>query len=200
MARRRSKPSMGAWVIVGLLILVLAQCMQARDDQFAPSPSAGAPVTPRPDAEPALSTRQSPLPSPSPAPLTVREVRYVTADALNVRPEPNTSGGLITSLPRGTLVEVLDIRSGWLLIRLSGNGQGWVSGQYTSSNRPAPVYAPPAPISRPAQASSSGLSCSPRRTCGQIGSCSAAQWYRRNCSWGGRLDRDNDGLACETLC
>lgn len=46
----------------------------------------------------------------------------------------------------------------------------------------------------------SGYSCEPRRTCKQISSCDEAQWYLQNCSWGGKLDRDNDGVACETLC
>ncbi|WP_376702518.1 thermonuclease family protein [Mesorhizobium sp. ISC25] len=43
-------------------------------------------------------------------------------------------------------------------------------------------------------------SCQPRRTCSQISSCEEAQWYRSNCAWGGKLDRDGDGIACETLC
>ena len=46
----------------------------------------------------------------------------------------------------------------------------------------------------------SAYSCEPRRTCKQISSCDEAQWYLQNCSWGGKLDRDNDGVACETLC
>ncbi|WP_196813686.1 thermonuclease family protein [Mesorhizobium sp. L2C066B000] len=46
----------------------------------------------------------------------------------------------------------------------------------------------------------SGYSCQPRRTCSQIGSCDEAQWYLQNCSWGGKLDRDKDGIACESLC
>ncbi|TRC98417.1 thermonuclease family protein [Mesorhizobium sp. WSM4303] len=54
-------------------------------------------------------------------------------------------------------------------------------------------------VSRPLVAQS-GYSCEPRRTCKQIGSCEEAQWYLRNCSWGGKLDRDGDGKACETLC
>ncbi|MBZ9709826.1 excalibur calcium-binding domain-containing protein [Mesorhizobium sp. ESP7-2] len=45
-----------------------------------------------------------------------------------------------------------------------------------------------------------GYSCEPRRTCKQIGSCDKAQWYLQNCSWGGKLDRDGDGVACEALC
>ena len=43
-------------------------------------------------------------------------------------------------------------------------------------------------------------SCSPRRTCSQIGSCDEARWYLQNCPWGGKLDRDNDGIPCESIC
>lgn len=53
-------------------------------------------------------------------------------------------------------------------------------------------------MSLPAVAQS--WSCQPRRTCSQIGSCEEANWYLSNCSWGGKLDRDGDGVACETLC
>ena len=42
--------------------------------------------------------------------------------------------------------------------------------------------------------------CSPRRTCSQIESCQEARWYLENCSWGGRLDRDSDGVPCESIC
>ncbi|RWG07821.1 MAG: thermonuclease family protein [Mesorhizobium sp.] len=42
--------------------------------------------------------------------------------------------------------------------------------------------------------------CEPRRYCSQINSCDEAQWYLHNCSWGRKLDRDGDGVACETLC
>lgn len=43
-------------------------------------------------------------------------------------------------------------------------------------------------------------SCQPRKTCGKIRSCEEAEWYLENCSWGGKLDRDNDGRPCESLC
>ncbi|MDQ7776262.1 MAG: thermonuclease family protein [Paracoccus aminovorans] len=43
-------------------------------------------------------------------------------------------------------------------------------------------------------------SCSPRKTCKAIGSCEEARWYLENCSWGGKLDRDNDGIPCESIC
>lgn len=41
-------------------------------------------------------------------------------------------------------------------------------------------------------------SCTPRRTCKHIATCTEANWYLKNCSWGRRLDRDNDGLPCES--
>lgn len=43
-------------------------------------------------------------------------------------------------------------------------------------------------------------SCQPRKTCGQINSCAEARHYLENCSWGGRLDRDSDGIPCESIC
>lgn len=43
-------------------------------------------------------------------------------------------------------------------------------------------------------------SCTPRKTCSAISTCEEAHWYLANCSWGGRLDRDNDGIPCESIC
>ncbi|WP_210211677.1 MULTISPECIES: excalibur calcium-binding domain-containing protein [unclassified Mesorhizobium] len=63
----------------------------------------------------------------------------------------------------------------------------------------APSSRPLGIISRPLVAQS-GYSCEPRRYCSQISSCDEAQWYLHNCSWGRKLDRDGDGVACETLC
>lgn len=48
---------------------------------------------------------------------------------------------------------------------------------------------------------SQSYSCTPRRYCSRsISSCAAARWYFQNCSWGGALDGDNDGIPCENLC
>ncbi|MER9166181.1 excalibur calcium-binding domain-containing protein [Mesorhizobium australicum] len=55
-------------------------------------------------------------------------------------------------------------------------------------------------MSRKLVAEGGSFSCEPRRYCTQIGSCEEAQWYLQNCSWGGKLDRDGDGKACESLC
>lgn len=46
-----------------------------------------------------------------------------------------------------------------------------------------------------------GLSCSPRRTCSRtVESCEEAYWLMENCSWGGKLDGDHDGVPCENMC
>jgi len=185
MAKRRQ--SLGGWVIIGLAVLGISQ--------FAKGP--GKPV-PSSISTPMQTQLSSPATVAVPA-QEAREVRYVTATTLNVRRDPSTSADVVSSLAQGSSISVLERRNGWLLVSISSNQNGWVSEQYTATSKPQPRYTPPSPISQPTQ-SASGLSCSPRRTCGQIGSCRAAQWYRQNCSWGGRLDRDNDGLACETLC
>jgi hypothetical protein len=45
------------------------------------------------------------------------------------------------------------------------------------------------------------LSCSPRKTCTRtVESCEEAYWLMENCSWGGKLDGDNDGVPCENMC
>lgn len=59
---------------------------------------------------------------------------------------------------------------------------------------------PPPQQSEAPAASAVTWSCSPRRLCSQIATCAEAQWYLRQCPWGGRLDGDHDGIPCETLC
>ncbi|WP_244500481.1 excalibur calcium-binding domain-containing protein [Methyloceanibacter methanicus] len=44
-----------------------------------------------------------------------------------------------------------------------------------------------------------GMSCGPKRTCGEMASCAEAVHYLRDCGRG-RLDGDGDGIPCETLC
>ena len=56
------------------------------------------------------------------------------------------------------------------------------------------------PMQRLQQLAGQNWSCNPRRTCSQIGSCDEARWYLQNCPWGGKLDRDNDGIPCESIC
>lgn len=188
MAKRKS--SLGGWLLIGLIIFGVSQFARAPGDATSSSANVHtSPATLAPQVTTNFPAQTRPL-----------ELRYVTATSLNVRRDPGTSGTVIAADPHGTRLTILDRRNGWLLVDLGSNSRGWVSERFTATSKPPePRYVPPAPISQPIQ-SAAGLTCSPRRTCGQIPSCSAAQWYRQNCSWGGRLDRDNDGLACETLC
>lgn len=48
-------------------------------------------------------------------------------------------------------------------------------------------------------AGGTSYSCSPRKTCGQMSSCAEARFHLQQCG-NGRLDRDNDGVPCESLC
>ena len=67
-----------------------------------------------------------------------------------------------------------------------------------SADTPTPMSSGPTTFSQLDLAAS--YSCTPRKTCTKIRSCDEAVWYFRNCSWGGRLDGDNDGIPCESLC
>lgn len=46
---------------------------------------------------------------------------------------------------------------------------------------------------------STKYSCSPRKTCGQMTSCEEARFHLEQCG-NGRLDRDKDGIPCESIC
>lgn len=47
--------------------------------------------------------------------------------------------------------------------------------------------------------SSSGFSCSTRKTCGAMASCEEAMFHLNQCE-NGRLDGDSDGVPCESIC
>lgn len=59
-----------------------------------------------------------------------------------------------------------------------------------TEKRPAPAVA---------SSSSSGYSCSVRKTCGQMSSCGEARYHLNECG-NRRLDGDSDGVPCESLC
>lgn len=65
---------------------------------------------------------------------------------------------------------------------------------------PQSTIAPDIAPSALTQLVAASLSCTPRKTCTRIGSCDEAYWYFVNCSWGSKLDGDNDGIPCESLC
>lgn len=49
------------------------------------------------------------------------------------------------------------------------------------------------------QASKANFSCGSKRYCKQMSSCEEARFYLNQCGLK-RLDRDNDGVPCETIC
>jgi hypothetical protein len=190
----KKKFSFGGWLLIGLVVLIASQFN--RPDTSTQSLVTS---TARSSAPTFLPGTADSAPGQKPSTPAPSEIRFVTASSLNIRSSPSTSAATVAKIPNGTQIAVIEKRSGWLRVQTS-TGQGWVSEQFTSTTRPGPVYRPPAPLLQTVPAAASGQSCSPRRTCGQIASCSAARWYLANCSWGGRLDRDSDGVPCETMC
>jgi uncharacterized protein YgiM (DUF1202 family) len=127
-------------------------------------------------------------------------VMYVSASALNLRETPSLNARILAKLPRNTRVSVGEQRSGWLLVSALGK-VGWVSRDYLSTVPLAPGISVPSQQRKPQRVvRQSGPSCPPRKYCRQIASCSEAVYYFRNCSWGGALDGDNDGVPCESIC
>ena len=58
----------------------------------------------------------------------------VNATSLNVRSGASTSYSVITKLPKGTVVDVIESASnGWKKIKTSNGTTGWVSGQYLTT-------------------------------------------------------------------
>jgi hypothetical protein len=56
---------------------------------------------------------------------------------------------------------------------------------------------PPSHLS--AMPTEDGFSCGPKRYCGEMNSCEEAEFYYQQCGLS-RLDRDNDGIPCESIC
>ncbi|WP_110687004.1 endonuclease [Salinicola aestuarinus] len=61
--------------------------------------------------------------------------------------------------------------------------------QVAESPRPEPLQS----------ANDDGFSCATRKTCGQMRSCAEARFHLEQCG-NGRLDGDNDGTPCESVC
>lgn len=103
-------------------------------------------VTPRPQLPAAapvavvqmasLTVEVTPLAAPSaaPQPEATRDIRHITAGALNMRTEPNQGAGLIASLPRGTAVEVIDTSGSWAYVTTADGTSGWLSQNFLTAD------------------------------------------------------------------
>lgn len=69
---------------------------------------------------------------------------------------------------------------------------------------PVPVVASPTPattktVTQPKSIEPATGTCAGKRTCGQMSDCKEAYFYLNTCGVSG-LDRDKDGIPCETIC
>lgn len=71
-------------------------------------------------------------------PATTPTGRVTAAYYLNVRSGPFVGNNVLTTIPNGTIVELLgrNASAGWIKVRLTGGTVGWVSGSYLSSTTP----------------------------------------------------------------
>lgn len=131
MAKKKQNANFVGWAILGLIAFGIVQfgILGDRDRPVAstPRPAVSQPATPSPAAPVPLSTP-----------------RFVNVAALNVRHAPSPTAPLITALPRGTPLRVLDRRDGWLLVDLNPTLEGWVTERFTTTQSPKQRYLPPA--------------------------------------------------------
>ena len=151
------------------------------------------------------------------------QTRY-THGTVNLRKGPGTSFDRIGSVSVNAPLQIVGKSGDWYLIRHNGREvliAGWLthssrlvqpSRQQTSgsSSQPAvnqppqqPVQQPVARVQQPAQQHAEqqqpSFSCSPRKNCGDMSSCAEARFHLTQCGRGG-LDRDKDGVPCESIC
>ena len=92
--------------------------------------------TPAPTPAPAPTPTPAPAPTPAPNQSSVNagmfaQITNVT-NAANLRTSPSTSSSIVGTIPKGTIVYLIDSSNGWY--QVSYNGQiGWVSGNLVAS-------------------------------------------------------------------
>ncbi len=70
--------------------------------------------------------------APPPPPPADAKTATVTADRLNVRSTPSTSGSIVAQLTRGTSISVIDLGNGWAQIAAGDYNSRYVSSAYLS--------------------------------------------------------------------
>ena len=87
-------------------------------------------VAPAPAPAPAPTPAPAPAPAPAPVPAPAAVLMRVNVSALNLRGGPGTSYGVLTSMPCGSTVTVVNgPYSGWYDVRY-GAVRGWASGNF----------------------------------------------------------------------
>ena len=192
-----------------------------------PVPSTATPVPSRATRVPPTWTPIPPIgtkiPPTAPAFVVSRfsspRTRY-THGTVNLRQGPGTSYDVLGSVGANSALQIIGQSGDWYLIRHSGREMfiaGWLTytaqlqqpsqprvpsgSSSSSSNQPSQ---PPASVQQPvaqqpAAPQQPAFSCSPRKNCGDMSSCAEARFHLTTCGRGG-LDRDKDGVPCESIC
>ena len=122
----------------------------------------------------------------------------------NLRTSPVISSRtLIDTVPAGTVLRILATVSdddGRQWYRAHWNGRQvfwakWLPHSHACSSSGQSIPPPQQSVTRP----QSSFSCSPRKNCGHMSSCAEARFHFTQCG-NGRLDGDNDGIPCESIC
>lgn len=155
------------------------------------------------------------------------DTMYTSRRGVRVRKEPRTSAVIVTTLKSGAAVSIIESVEGdkvsgstlWYYVS-TGLFQGYIHSSLLTTVAPGSAAPPassgtgsgssaqqlpnlqstPAPlVQQPvAPPPSTGASCNGATTCGQMASCEQAY----ACLNAGRssLDRDKDGVPCESIC
>ena len=191
-------------------LFVTSTPIPVAETPIAPSPTSippsATPVPPSRTPLPPTATRVPPTwtplpPSRTPVPTAASafnvnrysspQTRY-THGTVNLRKGPGTSFDRIGSVSVNAALQVIGKSGDWYLIRHNGREvfiAGWLTFDTPLQQR----------SSQPANQQQTGFSCSPRKNCGQMSSCDEARFYLTQCQRGD-LDRDNDGVPCESMC
>lgn len=112
--------------------------------------------------------------------------------SINVRSSPSTSASVLGHLTTGTRVTITGESGQWYRIDYEGL-PGWIYKSLTSTTRPQPQSSPSSSGGGGGGSGCPGFNytCA-SLTCAQAQACLAAG--------NGRLDRDNDGTACDSQC
>ena len=180
--------SIASLLTVGAVLLFVARC---------PAPQA-----PKADANATMVA--PPIPGRNAA-----HERYVSAPSLDCHASQSRTASVVTSLSTSQRVSVAREEGDWSLVE-SPAGQCWVTTAFLSATAPQPVTLPTALASPTRSARSArlystneepqaGFQCGAKRVCGQMNSCAEANYYLNHCGLT-RLDRDGDGVPCESIC